>query len=329
MSRSTRSTASAPPIFPMTGTKAQHARAVAKQQRKEGGQLTVGMGRCKIKATKRGAPIRPAKGVPKWAAMLYTLMSCAGSEHGYVAPWGPRFPILRQEDLDDEECAVSVLEASGKLKRWRVDRTDIVVPRLTFDYKADYSQESIDRNKVVANSMVAELMRRYVKPTDELVVLDTEIGLSSAVLKGATGVTTVHVPNPDPDLAKIDEEHGVEWHQCTLFDFLRDVVLADGMEQLHYWLDYCCTFKGDRTKTQPIIDVELLLQTGSLPKHGGVLAITLCSRGTVGGSDKVVESVDALLEDLGPTYGYSFRREIDHVYGANGAKMVLLGYVSE
>jgi len=257
--------------------------------------------------------------IPEWARVVQRLMG--EMKHGYVREWGPGYPILRQEDVRVDESIVTVIEGFV-LKRWTVERGSIVGPKLTFDYDSG----SIGRDKVVANVKVAELMKRGA--STGIVVLDTDLGLSSAMLKAATGVEKIHVPNPDGRLAALDGVEGVVWHQVTLLEFLRDVVLPEKMTKLSYWLDFCCTFIGDSGKTRPSVDLELLLLSQSLPKKGGVLAITLCARGTVGGSQAVIENVDSLLGTLSGRYGYSFSRALTHVYGANGSRMVLLGFIS-
>lgn len=257
--------------------------------------------------------------IPMWARVVHRLMR--EMRHGYVHEWGPEYPILRREDVDDESV-VTVLEGKA-LKRWTVSRDSIVGPKFVFDYDS----ESIGRDKVVANVRVAELMKRGC--SEGIVVLDTDVGLSSGMLKVATGVDTIHVPNPDERLAVLDGVEGVVWHQVTLLEFLRDVVLPEQMQKLSYWLDFCCTLQGDAGRTRPRVDLELLLLSESLPRKGGVLAITLCARGTLGGSQAVVDSVEALIGDLGPRYGYRFSRELLFTYGANGSRMVLLGFITQ
>jgi hypothetical protein len=199
----------------------------------------------------------------------------------------------------------------------------VETPRISYD---DYTPYSIGRDKIVANAMVAELMREYVRPGHEAVALDTKLGLTSAFLKAATGVERVHVPNPSRGVAEIDGEEGCEWHQLTFQQFLRDV-LPDMDKPMHYWVDYCCTVRGN-SATNPAADLELLLMQESLPREGGVLAVTFCSRGVVGGAAETMRLTDELLFDLGIKYGYCFERKIEHVYGANGAKMLLAGYVT-
>lgn len=256
--------------------------------------------------------------MPEWADVVHRLMGQL--THGRVREWGPEYPILRQEDVGGDQSIVTVKE-DGRLKRYQVPRESIIAPKIT----GDYDSESIGRDKVLANVKVAKLMKGV---SGSLVVLDTEVGLSSGFLQAATGAKKIHVPNPDGRLASMDGVEGVVWHQISFFEFLRDVVLPKQMKKLSFWLDFCCTFHGDAARTRPAVDLELLLLTQSLPKKGGVLAITLCARGTVGGSQAVVESVDALLMTLGPRYGYAFSRELTHIYGANGSRMVLLGFIS-
>lgn len=253
----------------------------------------------------------------EWAEVVHRLVG--ELSYGRVRGWGPEYLVLRQEDISVDESIVTVRE-DGRLKRYQVLRESITGPKIS----GDYDSESIGRDKVLANIKVAELM----KASENIVVLDTEVGLSSGMLKAATGAKKIHVPNPDGRLAPMDGVEGVVWHQVSFFEFLRDVVLPKKMKKLSYWLDYCCTFQGDAARTRPAVDLELLLFSQSLPKKGGVLAITLCARGTVGGSGAVVASVDALLGTLGRRYGYTFSRELMHIYGANGSRMVLLGFIT-
>jgi len=241
-----------------------------------------------------------------WARATHAILA-GSTNHGYVREWGASYPILLRQNYSADECCVTVLDG-GKAKTWTVNTESIVVPRLC----DDYGPASIGRDKIVANTLVAELMRGQ----RTVVVLDTECGLSASFLK-CVGVEEVHVPNPNPALAGLD---GIVWHECPVLDFLRDVVRPQGMRNVSYWLDYCCTFAGDRSKTVPKVDLELLFLTRSLAREKGVLAMTFSTRGVVGGARAAIAEVDAFLAGR----GYRFERKVTHVY----AKMILVGYIT-
>jgi hypothetical protein len=153
-----------------------------------------------------------------------------------------------------------------------------------------------------------------------VVVLDSPTGLTTAVVNAlflGLGVGLpeaaqyLHVPNPAFEFEAVSEATPLcQKYRQTIFEWLRDLpptLLPALVGKTHFWLDYCCTFKGCASQTLPQTDLKLLLHQRLLPQRNGLLALTFSHRGVLGGSSATVQAVTQWLNtDAGPAFGYKF-----------------------
>lgn len=223
----------------------------------------------------------------------------------YAKSWGVQHQLLRVEDSGDlaEPYNVMVMHR-GKPKQYVI--SDYRRPVIKDKY--DPSQHTTPQ-KVLANlRVVQEIAARY-EPGDDVVVLDSEAGLTAGYLKAAIAAIprdNLHVPHPDDGYENAAKElHSlVSWHDATMFEFFRDDL---GGEELraHVWFDYCCTWSGSVEMTLPQVDIEMALHKGAIKRCNGILAITLSLRRTTLAETR--RDVTDTLRRLGTTYGYAFR----------------------
>lgn len=188
-------------------------------------------------------------------------------------------------------------------------------------------EKHITPKKVQANVRIAhEIAKRY-GTDDDVVLLDSPAGMSAGFVRAAIPDLprdNLHVPHPDAGYERAVVELGemVSWYDATIFEFLRDG-LATPL-RAHIWFDYCCTWDGSPEMTLPAVDIEMALFKGVLKREGGVLAVTLSTRGMSAADTRA--AVTAKLDGLGADYGYAFREVFEPVaYGT----VVLLCYESQ
>lgn len=173
--------------------------------------------------------------------------------------------------------------------------------RTVRDEYADVGQTG---NKMLCN---LDFARSAVKSgAPHALVLDTHAGSTTGMLAASGfGPGDIVVPNPNPDEAP---PGGIcTFFTCTSFEWLRDVAYGDPASRGKYsvFLDFCCTWRGCKTGTQPKLDVAMLFLCGLLPKHGGVLALTLSLRGFKGTKEVHNRVVHREMCELAREYGYN------------------------
>jgi hypothetical protein len=184
-----------------------------------------------------------------------------------------------------------------------------------------YIDNRIEAHKLSANYQFVSRARK-LGPEKAALVLDTPKGLTSSMLAVAGwDRQRIIVPNPNAKTPLCTH------HKCTVFEYLRDEIAPlepAHRPSMHVFLDYCCTWRGCTDGTRPQNDIELLFWTGVLPRHGGVLAITLSPRGVHKSLAKHAREVDTRIRALATQYGYDLAlAHVAHPKCASGVQMLL------
>lgn len=235
-----------------------------------------------------------------------------------VVGWG-KTPIHRMEEAQANTFNVYVKAEEGEegagMKKYNIDSHEYLRPTLPDTFGA----EQLTPEKVAANTMfcqtLATVLKAHQKP-QHVVVLDSPMGLTTAMVNAlllgsgvgvADAAKYLHVPNP---AFESEPTPLCQKYRQTIFEWLRDMppaILPTMVGKTHFWLDYCCTFKGCATQTLPQTDLKLLLHQRLLPERDGLLALTFSHRGVAGGSSATVQAVSNWLKTTaGPTFGYNF-----------------------
>jgi len=179
----------------------------------------------------------------------------------------------------------------------------------------DYRPERLGRDAFPADALCAEKdrqneallasLRRFLGPDDHIVVLDAATVRTSRALSAAVPARRIHVPNPSRTfISSVAPEHRALFtaHAMTVFELIRDIPLVG---RCHFFLDYCGwldTFAND---------IRLIFARGLLPSAGGVLRVTVSTRGLPKGSTEAAELSlrTALARDcrIELTEAYSYR----------------------
>ena len=218
--------------------------------------------------------------------------------------WGSSYSILKKEHVDDGSGVnVTVREGPGKagVCTYLVDHDQVREPRV----RDSFEEVKLGPDKIECNRLFAEYAGK--SPASCVLALDTALGLTSAML-AVRGFEKDQVVVPNPDEREAPPEHLCTFFPCTVFELLRDYMypqLEDHAGEYSAFLDYCCTWRGAKTGTRPKLDLNLLFACGILPKRGGIVAMSLSTRGHVGTRDHHTRIVDQEARQIARSKGYN------------------------
>lgn len=233
-----------------------------------------------------------------------------------VADWGEKTPIHKLEPAENGTFNVFLQDNIV----YNIFPHEYVSPKML----DTFGDEHLTVSKLTANTLFVQALAQVfsVAKKHHVMILDSPAGLTTAIVSAfllgtgqpaAAAATHLHVPNPAFDFyTHFDTQSTAQCQKYaqTAFEWLRDLSpsLSDSLVgKTHFWLDYCCTFKGCVTQTLPQTDIKLLLHKGLLPRRGGLLGLTFSHRGVLGGSSTTVQDVVQWLKSVaGPSFGYKF-----------------------
>ena len=229
-------------------------------------------------------------------------------------------PVLHLEDNGDDTYTVSTTGSAIRrssrtrtlgqpVETYTIDKSSYRSPVIKDYFEPD---THIKTDKMNANAVVLMWLKKLMKLKDHVVILDSPQGFTSCLLN-IMGLPRhqIHVPNPQEQTDETALERSC-WYEATFFEFMRDYMAGD-KSRCHFWLDYCCTFKGSPGNTLPKLDIEMLLLKGNLPKQNGLLAMTFSTRCFK--NSAVYADVHKFLKSKGKMYHYRFEEVVCMEYG--------------
>lgn len=176
-----------------------------------------------------------------------------------------------------------------------------------------YDPELSDRPiKIDINLKYLTYLQRYFREDRRVVVLDSPVALTTQTLSSLIPADRLHVPNPDPKFLKKAPRHfskmAIYSNETVYFWCLRNAA----QHQYDFALDYTCTFFGDQD-VKPLADIAVILEKKLLPKHNGILWLTV-SRRRKGGHNTSTQ-VHEFLAKKGASEGYTFECLEEQKYG--------------
>jgi hypothetical protein len=217
--------------------------------------------------------------------------------------WGCGYPILRKQCVDDGSGVnVTVREGAGTagMCTYLVDHDQVREPQV----RDSFEEVKLGPEKIECNRLFAECAGE--SPASCVLVLDTALGLTSAML-AVRGFEKDQLVVPNPDEREAPPEHLCTFFPCTVFELLRDYIhpnIEDNAGEYSAFLDYCCTWRGSKTGTRPKLDLNLLFECEMLPKSGGIVAMSLSTRGHPGTRDHHARVVDQEARQIARSKGY-------------------------
>lgn len=119
--------------------------------------------------------------------------------------------------------------------------------------------------------------------------------------------------NPEIKLTEFFEKPIYEQatlYPMTLYEWIRDASELNSCKQYDWGLDYCCTWNGNM-QVKPQVDLKLIVSLDLIPREGGILWLTICTRSCH--REQIVKSIHDFMLMLGLEHNIQFNcKHSDH-----------------
>lgn len=171
-----------------------------------------------------------------------------------------------------------------------------------------FKQKINDPNKINVNNELINLIRKnYKNKYDELkaIVFDDIHMVTSKILSNiGIQTTNIYIPNYDTESCQqmIPQNNGLIFN-CFFSNFMKQVskVLHNSIDIC--WLDYCCTFSGNKI-IQPKNDIDIFFKLNFLKKNG-IFGITFSHRDPNYNKNQV----NHFVHQIALNYGYLLEKQ--------------------
>lgn len=245
----------------------------------------------------------------RWVALQIVPLLCV---KGQILPYYPASEKERRRlltlytDRASECYEVLVYDRSERkiAGTYKVQREELTEPCIDTTTYIESCDTALKRQ---INSSFARLVKEQQDPRGNIIVLDSSALQTSRALHEEAKIPweCIHVPNPSAYMWRERTDAPVCLHQETVaLHLMRLPAATCEDERFSFALDYCGTFEGNYSaRACPRHDLDLLFAKQLLRKQGGVLWLTLSTRGK--GKRTSRTELETYVLDLAARTGYT------------------------